>query len=166
MRKIAFLLLLVISSCEVYQEPKLLSLSGEYVVDKITKHSTDNSTSSNDIIYVPGDIYINPEDIFPTDSINVGFTRWHLDYSIISFFPYQNQNGQTIWQRQYYYDIVNHNSIYDLGYLKFQSNGSVRIFKILDDAAESITLRTSGLWPYSNIGPNQSVTIHLTRIGP
>jgi hypothetical protein len=22
------------------------------------------------------------------------------------------------------------------------------------------------LWPYSNIGPNQLVTIHLTRIGP
>jgi hypothetical protein len=56
--------------------------------------------------------------------------------------------------------------IYDLGYLKFQANGSVRIFKILEDSAESITLRTTGLWPYSNIGPNQSVTVHLTRIGP
>ncbi len=89
-----------------------------------------------------------------------------LDYSVISFYPYQNQNGQTIWQRQYYYDVVNHNSIYDLGYLKFQANGSVRVFKILEDGAESITLRTTGLWPYSNIGPNQSVTIHLTRIGP
>lgn len=38
--------------------------------------------------------------------------------------------------------------------------------EILEDSAESITLRTTGLWPYSNIGPNQSVTVHLTRIGP
>ena len=106
MRKIAFLILLVITSCEVYQEPTLLSLSGEYVVDRITKQSTENTTSSNDITYNPGDIYLNPDDIFPMDSIHVGFTRWHLDYSIISFLPYQNQNGQTIWQRQYYYDIV------------------------------------------------------------
>lgn len=166
MKKIALLLILVITSCEVYQEPKLLSLSGEYVVDRITKHSTENTTNPNEVTFNPGDVYLNPDDIFPMDSISVGFTRWHLDYSIISFYPYQNQNGQTIWQRQYYYDIINHNSIYDLGYLKFQANGSIRIFKILEDGAESITLRTTGLWPYSNIGPNQSATIHLTRIGP
>ncbi len=166
MKKFVLILLFAIASCEVYQEPKMLSLSGEYIVDRITINSTENSTNSNGLTYNPGDVYINPDDIFPMDNIKVGFTRWHLDYSIISFFPYQNQNGRTIWQRQYYYDIVNHNSIYDLGYLKFQVNGSVRIFKILDDADESLTLRTTGLWPYSNIGPNQLVTIHLTRIGP
>lgn len=166
MKKIALLLFFAITSCEVYQEPKMLSLSGEYIVDRITINSTENSTKSNGLTYNPGDVYINPDDIFPMDNIKVGFTRWHLDYSIISFFPYQNQSGRTIWQRQYYYDIVNHNSIYDLGYLKFQVNGSIRIFKILDDADESLTLRTTGLWPYSNIGPNQLVTIYLTRIGP
>lgn len=167
MKKIVALFgLFLLFSCEVYQEPTLLSLSGEYVVDRITKHSTENTTNTNDSIFNPGDLYVNQADIFPMDSINVGFTRWHLDYSVISFSPYQNQNGQTIWQRQYYYEVINHNSIYDLGYLKFQANGSVRTFKILEDSAESITLRTTGLWPYSNIGPNQSVTIHLTRIGP
>ena len=166
MSKIIILFLLAFCSCEVYQEPTLLSLSGEYVVDRITKHSTENTTNSNDLTFNPGDEFINQYDIFPMDSIKVGFTRWHLDYSVISFLPYQNQNGQTIWQRQYYYEVINHNSIYDLGYLKFQANGSVRIFKILEDSAESITLRTTGLWPYSNIGPNQSVTIQLTRIGP
>ena len=167
MKKIVALFgLLLALSCEVYQEPTLLSLSGEYVVDRITKHATENATNTNELIFYSGDEFINPDDIFPMDSIQVGFTRWHLDYSVISFIPYQNQNGQTIWQRQYYYEVINHNSIYDLGYLKFQVNGSVRIFKILDDSAESITLRTTGLWPYSNIGPNQSVTVHLTRIGP
>ena len=167
--KTIFLLLTSIvffSSCEVYQQPTLLSLSGEYVVDRITKHSTENSTNTTDLVYRPGDEYINRDDVFPMDSIQVGFTRWHLDYMVISFYPYQNNNGRTIWQRQYYYDVVNHYSIYDLGYLQFQANGSVRTFTILDDQAESITLRTTGLWPYSNIGPNQLVTVHLTRIGP
>lgn len=168
MKKISLLLLLfVISSCELYEQPTLHSLSGEYVVDRITKHSTENSTSTNESIFNPGDVYINPDDSFPMDSINVGFTRWHFDYSVISFLPHQPQNdGQTVWQRQYWYDIINHTSTHDLGYLKFQVNGSVRIFKILDDRAESITFRTTGLWPYANLGPNQSVTIHLTRVGP
>jgi hypothetical protein len=66
-------------------EPTLLSLSGEYVVDRITKHSTENSTNTNELIFNPCDEYINPDDIFPMDSIQVGFTRWHLDYSVISF---------------------------------------------------------------------------------
>lgn len=166
MKKIALLLLFVITSCEVYEQPSSLSLSGEYVVDRITKHSTDNSTNSNELTFNPGDVYVNPDDIFPMDSINVGFTRWHLDYSVISFFPISNGSGGTTWQRQYFYQVTNHNSIYDLGYIKFQVNGSVRIFKILEDSAESITLRTTGLWPYANLGANQFATIHLTRVGP
>ncbi len=153
-------------SCEVYQEPTLLSLSGEYVIDKVTWQSTENSVNPTDLIYNPGDTYVNPYDTFPMDKINVGFTRWHLDYSVISFFPIPNGSGTTHWQRQYFYEVINHNSIYDLGYIKFQVNGSVRIFKILSDGLESLTLRTTGLWPYGSIGENQLVTVHLTRIGP
>ncbi|CAN1557366.1 hypothetical protein MCEGE10_02460 [Flavobacteriaceae bacterium] len=93
------------------------------------------------------------------DSIKVGFTRWHLDYSVISFKPYQNQNGETLWQRQYYYEVINHNSIYDLGCLKFQANGS-RIFKILEDSVESITLRTTDYGCIRILGPiSQSLLI-------
>jgi hypothetical protein len=76
MKKFALLLLFLITSCEVYQEPTLLSLSGEYVVDRITKHSTENTTNSNEVIFNPGDVYLNADDIFPMDSISVGFTRW------------------------------------------------------------------------------------------
>ena len=111
-------------------------------------------------------IYVNPNDVFPIGDIYVGFTRWHLDYSVISFYPIPNGDGTTTWQRQYFYQVINHNSIYDLGYIKFQVNGSVRIFKILSDGMESITLRTTGSWPYANVGPNQLVTLQLTRIGP
>ncbi len=168
MRKILFILLIcnLFYSCEVYQEPTSLSLSGEYVIDKITLQSTENTSGSTDLIFNPGDHYVNTNDIFPIDDIYVGFTRWHLDYSVISFFPIATGSGTTQWQRQYFYEVINHNSIYDLGYIRFQINGSVRIFKILSDENESLTLRTTGLWPYANVGPNQLVTLQLTRIGP
>lgn len=164
MKKV-FLLLVVLffTSCEIYQEPTLLTLSGEYVVDKITTHSTKNS---NDLIFYSGDTYLNPTNNFPLDSIKIGFTMWHFDYSIISFLPQQNGNGRTVWKKQYYYSVINHNNIYNLGYIEFNVNGSKRIFKILDDGLESLTLRTTGPWPYNNLTTNQHITIHLTRVGP
>ena len=168
MKKILLLLglLLTITSCTVYQEPTSLSLSGEYVIDKITLLSTENTTNSSGTIYGMGTHYVNTYDIFPLDDIQVGFTRWSLDYSVIYFFPLQTGNGTVQWQRQYFYNVVGHNNVYDLGYIQFYVNGSVRTFKILDDGLESLTLQTTGLWPYSSSGPNQIVTLHLTRIGP
>jgi hypothetical protein len=168
MKKLLLLLLVIITfnSCEVYQEPTLLSLSGEYVITKVTLLSTENTSNTGGTIFSPGSNYVNPYDSQPMDNIQVGFTRWHFDYSIISFYPIPNGDGTTTWQRQYFYSIIGHNNIYDLGYIQFNINGSVRTFKILDDGFESLTLQTTGLWPYSNIGPNQIVTLYLTRIGP
>jgi hypothetical protein len=168
MKKIIILvgLLLTFNSCTVYQEPTSLSLSGEYIIDKITVISTENSTQNSGQIYSIGSHYVNNLDTFPLDDIYVGFTRWHFDYTILSFYPVSMGDGTTNWQRKYFYTVVNHESIYDLGYIKFQVNGSVRIFKILDDGMESLTLQSTGLWPYSSSGPNEVVMIHLTRIGP
>ena len=168
MKKIIILvgLLLTFNSCTVYQEPTSLSLSGEYIIDKITVISTENSTHNSGQIYSIGSHYVNNLDTFPLDDIYVGFTRWHFDYTILSFYPVSMGDGTTNWQRKYFYTVVNHESIYDLGYNKFQVNGSVRIFKILDDGMESITLQSTGLWPYANSGPNEVVMLHLTRIGP
>jgi len=168
MKKIILLIgiLFTFNSCEVYQEPTSLSLSGEYIIDKVTVISTENTTNSGGQIYGPGSHYVNNLDTFPLDDIYVGFTRWHFDYTIASFFPISNGDGTVNWQRQYYYTVVGHNNVYDLGYIKFNVNGSVRIFKILDDGMESLTLQNSGLWPYANEGPNEVVMIHLSRIGP
>ena len=161
-----FIVLCSINSCTVYQEPSSLSLSGEYIIDRVTLLSTENTTNTSGVIYSPGDNYVNQFDSFPMDNIYVGFTRWHLDYSVIRFFPIPNGDGTTNWQRQYFYNVIRNENIYDLGYMQFKINGSVRTFKILDDGIESITLQTTGLWPYSNLGPNQIVTLHLSRIGP
>jgi hypothetical protein len=59
-----------------------------------------------------------------------------------------------------------HNSINDLGYIQFDVNSSSRTFKIISDGFESLTLRTTGLWPSGSSGGNQSITLYLTRVGP
>jgi len=168
MKNILLLLVLCASliSCEKYEQPTLLSLSGEYVIDKITFEKIDNAVTPDDTIYLPGSVYINPLERFPMDSILVGFTKWHLDYSVISMRPIPTQTGQYIWTKQYFYSVINQYSNYDLGYLDFNCEGSRRVFKIIDDQAESITLRSTGQWGYAEIGPDISVTLHLTRIGP
>jgi hypothetical protein len=168
MKKLLLLLLVLVSlnSCEVYQEPPSLSLSGEYVISKITLLSTENTTNSSGTIYDIGSHYVNQYDISPMEDIWVGFTRWHFDYSVISLYPIQQGNGTTNWQRKYFYSVIRNYNDYDLGYIQFYVNGSVRTFKILNDGLESLTLQTTGLWPYSSSGPNQIVTLQLTRIGP
>jgi hypothetical protein len=168
MKKLLFLLglSLVLFSCEKYEEPTLLSLSGEYVIDKITYSKIDNTVSVDDTVYLPGTVYQNPLETFPMNNINVGFTKWHLDYSVISMNPLPTNTGQFLWTKQYFYSVINHYSNYDLGYIDFNCEGKRRVFKIIDDQAESITLRTTGLWGYAQLGPDISVTLHLTRIGP
>ncbi|CAN1557386.1 hypothetical protein MCEGE10_02461 [Flavobacteriaceae bacterium] len=55
MKKIVTLFgLFLVFCCEVYQEPTLLSLSVEYVVDRITKHAAENTTNTNELIFNPG----------------------------------------------------------------------------------------------------------------
>jgi hypothetical protein len=168
MKKLIFisLTLSLLTSCLKYSEPTSLSLSGEYVVDKITYSKIENSSSPGDTVYQPGDQYINPNDNFPIDTVSVGFTKWHLDYSVISFCPTSLPSGQVIWGKQYYYTIIGHHSINDLGYIQFDVNSTTRTFKIISDEIESLTLRTTGLWSNGNSGSDESITIYLTRVGP
>ena len=80
MKRLIFVSLCVtlLTSCLKYSEPTSLSLSGEYIVDRITYSKVENSSSPEDTTYQPGSVYINHLDIFPMDSISVGFTKWHL----------------------------------------------------------------------------------------
>ncbi len=95
MRKIiSFALVsIVLSSCLKYGEPDSLSLNGEYRVDKITYELTDNSQTTNSMVFYPGDLYVNPNEKFPLDTIEVGFTPIHIDYSMIRFRPILNPVG-------------------------------------------------------------------------
>jgi hypothetical protein len=84
-------------SCYRYEQPTLVSLSGEYIIDKITVNITEGPNTGMDTTYLPGDVFISETDSFPINKIEVGFTKWHFDYSVVSFDPYVNPVGQLEW---------------------------------------------------------------------
>jgi len=169
MKKILYFVILCFGlvSCEKYDQPKLLSLSGEYIVDIITYQKNENSVNPEDSVYQPGSIFINPNGSFPVDTINLGFTKWHFDYSVVSFCPNPMPSGQVLWTKQYFYNVYGQYFVGDLGYLQFTTeNGSKKVFKIVSDGIESLTLRTTGKWIGGPADPEEVITIQLTRIGP
>jgi hypothetical protein len=153
-------------ACYRYEQPPSLSLSGEYRIDRITYEKVDNSASQDIMVFLPGDLYINRNDTYPLDTVQVGFTRWHLDYSTIRFEANNQPDGSVEWGEPYFYSVQGQYSPDDLGYISFNINGTRRVWKIIDDQVESITFRTSGLWANRSNGPNEQITIHLTRTGP
>ena len=157
---------LLLCSCLEYGQPPSLNLQGEYVIDMITVSKIDNTVELGDSVYYPGTTYINPYDTYPMDTIRLGITKWHFDYNVLSMSPIENGTGGYTWQKQYYYDVINYNSDWDMGNISFNCEGSRRVFKIVNKATESLTLRSSGQWIYGNHGPNVSVTLKFTRIGP
>lgn len=156
----------LLTSCVKYEQPTLVSLSGEYRIDKVTYEEVDNTSSSNNMVYYPGDLYVNPSEKFPMDSIAVGFTRIHMDYSMMRFKPLDNPDGSVTWTKEYYYYVHGQTTQYDLGYIQVDIDGSTRTFKIVDDGNETLVLRTTGTWANGNAGSNVSVTLLLTRVGP
>jgi hypothetical protein len=156
----------LLTSCVKYEQSTLVSLSGEYRIDKVTYEEVDNTSSSNNMVYYPGDLYVNPSEKFPMDSIAVGFTRIHMDYSMMRFKPIDNPDGSVTWTKEYYYYVHGQTTQYDLGYIQVDIDGSTRTFKIVDDGNETLVLRTTGTWANGNAGSNVSVTMILTRVGP
>lgn len=161
---ISFISLVLITSCVKYTQPPLLSLSGEYRIDKITYENRDNS-SLNQVFY-PGDLYVNESETKPIDSISVGFTRLALDYSIIYFNPVDLPSGGTTWSKKYTYYTHGQRSVYDYGYIVFNYDGTRRVWKILDDGVESLAIRTSGSYDFGSNSSGETTTMFLTRVGP
>jgi hypothetical protein len=156
----------LLCSCERYGQVSSINLQGEYVIDMITTAKIDNTVELGDSVYYPGTTYINTNEIYPMDTIRLGITKWHFDYNVLSMAPIENGTGGYIWQKQYYYEVINYNSDWDMGNLSFNFEGSRRVFKIVNKSTESLTLRSSGQWIYGNQGPNVSVTLKFTRVGP
>jgi hypothetical protein len=58
------------------------------------------------------------------------------------------------------------NSIYDLGYIIFDYDGTRRVWKIIDDGVESLVIRTSGSYDFGSNSSGETTTMFLTRVGP
>lgn len=159
-----FTAFLLLTSCVKYTQPPLLSLSGEYRIDKITYENKDNS-SINQVFY-PGDLYVNQSETKPLDSIYVGFTRLALDYSVIYFDPIDLPSGGTTWNKKYTYYTHGQLTVYDFGYIIFNYDGTRRVWKILDDGVESLVIRTSGSYDFGSNSSGETTTMFFTRVGP
>jgi hypothetical protein len=166
MKKILHILsvLVLLTSCVKYAQPPLLSLSGEYRIDKITYENRDNDDLNQ--VFYPGDLYVNESETKPLDSISVGFTRMALDYSVIYFDPVDSPSGTTTWNKKFTYYTHGQRSVYEYGYIVFDYDGTRRIWKILDDQAESLVIRTSGSYDFGSSSSGETTTMFLTRVGP
>ena len=166
MKNIFFITLsvFVLTSCIQYAQPKLLSLSGEYVIDKIVYEDRDNDSSTT--VFYPGDLYVNPSETKPLDSIKVGITKLALDYSMIYFDPTDTPSGTTTWGKKYTYIVHGNRSLYELGYIVFDYDGTRRVWKIIDDGVESLVIRTSGSYDYGSNSSGEQTVMYLTRVGP
>jgi hypothetical protein len=166
MKNIFYILLslFVLTSCVKYGEPVSLSLSGEYVIDKIVYEDRDNDSSTT--VFYPGDLYVNPSETKPLDSIKVGITKLALDYSVIYFDPTDTPSGTTTWGKKYTYIVHGNRSLYELGYIVFDYDGTRRVWKIIDDGVESLVIRTSGSYDYGSNSSGEQTVMYLTRVGP
>lgn len=155
--------ILLLVSCQKYEQPPLLSLSGEYKIDKLTY---ENNQTGESVVLYPGETLINYAEIDVLDTINVGFTEISMDYSTIYFNPVDNLGGTKKWMTQCFYSTFGQRNVNDFGYLKFDYGGTTRVFKIIDDGVESLVLRTTGQYSGTNSSIKEDITYFLTRIGP
>jgi len=156
-------LLFLLVSCYKYEQPPLLSLSGEYKIDKLTY---ENSQTGESVVLYPGETFINYGEIDVMDTINIGFTEIHMDYSVISFNPIVDSEGIKKWGTQVFYNTFGQRNTNDFGYLQFDYYGTTRVYKIIDDGAESLVLRSSGQYSGTDAAVKEEITYFLTRVGP
>lgn len=168
MNKLIIFLLCIFSLTSCYKtdewNAQYTSISGEYVIDRVTLLTSDQSVNDSGESFYTGDLYVNPNGTLPLDAIEVGITRWHISNSMISFNPVGTTTGQTIWMNQYVLSRIT--SVGGDEILSFNIDGTVKKFKIVDVTLESLTLRSTGQWAFGSSGPYESVVIKFTRIGP
>ena len=106
MNKLIIFLLCIFSLTSCYKtdewNAQYTSISGEYVIDRVTLLTSDQSVNDSGESFYTGDLYVNPNGTLPLDAIEVGITRWHISNSMISFNPVGTTTGQTIWMNQYH----------------------------------------------------------------
>ena len=149
---ILIVLITILTSCEKYEQPSTLTLSGAYVIDRIVLNDSSNSVLSSP------DIFINNNSTI-IDTILLGSTKWAFDNSKF-YMKYVNNR----WQKTYYY-FSYWQTNYDYGYIEIETENGGFVFKILDDGIESLILKTTGQWN-NNISDYETLTIYLVRTGP
>lgn len=172
------LLSLTLISCEKYVAGTTTTLSGKYLINRITIKSVDQNLTG-DSTYRSGDTYIDSSinTPIPFNRIKVGYTFLHFDYWSVNlrYLGVDPYNGnRDIWDPRYLtsYKIWGNNQ-WQSGYLQFRYNDVLKTnawhqftFQITEDKFESLELTSSGVWPSYKFGEKKIMIINLTRVGP
>ena len=180
MRKLFLLLVvLVCVSCEHYvTEIRDLTLSGKYVVSKLTVISTHHATQ-RDTVYLDGGVFTNNSLPHPFNSIKVNDFYLHFTYSEIRMnWINRLQTGMNRDRWEYgespsifYHRVPYSYDSYNFGKIEFYYtplNGAYRpiVFQIDSDLIESIQLSGLEFAPRGKDGPKYKLILSLTRVGP
>ena len=177
MKKLVVIVLLVIlTGCEKYVSGTQLSLSGKYLITRVSMISVDQNTT-RDSVYYSGDIYKSQSNLSPKpfDTIKVGKTFIHLDEMLINLrYIGVDTYGRDMWDKRYEsgYRIIGNNQ-WQEGYLQFTYHDAAKTnsnptmtFQITEDKLESLELTSSGYWPYGRAGEKKLMILKLIRVGP
>jgi hypothetical protein len=177
MKKVSLIFILVfLTGCERYVSGIHLSLSGRYLITRVSLLSVDQNTSK-DSVYRTGDIYRsnNPLTPKPFDTIRVGRTYIHFDEMLVNLrYIGVDTWGRDMWDRRYEsgYRIYGNNQ-WQEGYLQFTYNDAAKTkanhtmtFQITEDNLESLELTSSGQWSHGSMGEKRIMILNLTRVGP
>lgn len=178
MKKLSFLILsmLLFTGCEKYVSGTFLTLSGKYLITRLTIKSVDQNVTG-DSVYRSGDIFIDnsPATPKPFDSISVGRTFLHFDNIVVNLrYVGVDPTGTDMWDSRYqtFYKILGNNQ-WQEGYLQFTYTDPIKTrsthtctFQITEDNLESLELVSSGKWPSYKFGEKKIMILNLTRVGP
>ena len=171
-----FFVLLSLTGCYKYETGTTLTLSGKYVINRITIKSVDQN-ETGDSTYRHGDVFIDnsPHTPIPFNRIHVGYTFSHFDNVFVNLrYMGVNNHGQDLWDTRYetWYRILGNNR-WQEGYLQFSYNDPVLTngnhtctFQITEDKFESLELVSSGKWPSYKFGEKKILILSLLRVGP
>ena len=163
----------LLTSCLKYELPSEPKLSGTWRIDKITYHRVEEKDTIETLTYHTGELYTAANDSTPLQNVKVGFTYFAMDYASVYFTPKAAYGGGVDYQDIYFHTVSEVNKVHP-GYLKFQTEKTQCVWKILQSETEGLIIQTRGQWRQESIGfyglqtatNYDIITMKLTRIGP
>jgi hypothetical protein len=176
MKKLLFYLsLITLLSCEKYvTETSTITLSGKYLLQKLSVVQIENPTDSIRN-FVVGDMVINKFLPDPFDTIKVGAFYIDFNYSDLRMNFLRRTNERDVWEYGMSPDFIFYHRVplsfdaYTFGKITFvyipKDEKSYRkiILSIDSDLAESLQLSGLDFSPYGKNGPKYRYVFHLKR---
>jgi hypothetical protein len=170
-----FLILFMLTSCEKYvTETSTITLSGKYLLQKLSIVQIENPTDSIRN-FVVGDVVINRFLPDPFDTLKVGAFYLDFNYSDLRMNFLRRTNERDVWEYGMSPDFIFYHRVplsfdaYTFGKITFmylpKDESSYRkiILSIDSDLAESLQLSGLDFSPYGKNGPKYRYVFHLKR---